>query len=288
MEITLASGGFELGVMPELGASITKLHWNQVPVLRDTPQGAADERAFSSLPLIPFSNRIRHGEFGFGGRQYQLARDAEDPRHALHGTARFRRWEVAACGTSSVLCRYEHTPRQLDWPFAYQAWQRFSLAPDRLRVEIGLRNRHDAPAPFGIGMHPYFVRVPGTALRFDAGYVWAKDDEDIPVRAIADAGKFDFRHLHALDSGLIDNDYGGWGRVVEITAPQRPVITLQASAAFSQLVLFTPEAKPYFAAEPVSHRPDAINPNGDPHDHGMTILRPGETLEGVVEIIVAA
>ena len=40
------------------------------------------------------------------------------------------------------------------------------------------------------------------------------------------------------------------------------------------------------AAEPVTHRPDALNPNGDPRDQGMTILRPGEALEGTIDILV--
>jgi aldose 1-epimerase len=73
---------------------------------------------------------------------------------------------------------------------------------------------------------------------------------------------------------------------LEIAAPERPLLTLTGSKGFSHLVLFTPEGKPYFAAEPVTHRPDALNPNGDPRDQGMTILRPGEALEGVIEIVV--
>jgi aldose 1-epimerase len=278
-------------VAPSLGAGIYYFRRNSIPLLRDTPEAAVragNVRAFSAFPLIPFSNRIRAAAFTYCGTHYRIARDTEDTGHALHGTARFFPWQVASQTESTLRCTLDYTPQNLDWPFAYQSWQNFQLLEDRLRVTIGLRNMHNFAAPFGIGLHPYFVRASSASLRFDAGYVWAKDDQDIPTHSIPDAGRFSFTNRHAIDDGLIDNDYGGWNGVLEISASEHPVLTLKASGVFSHLVLFTPTAKPYFAAEPVTHRPDAINPNGDPRDTGMTILEPGEVLEGEIEIIVAA
>jgi len=287
--IHLSAGALSLGVDPQLGASIAYFRHGDLALLRDTPAeaiAARDGRAFSAFPLIPFSNRIRAGAFEWRGERYQIGRDAEDPRHALHGNARFFPWAVTRQTETYLRCALEYSPQNQDWPFAFHAWQVFMLAGDRLRVALGLRNVHRAAAPAGLGLHPYFARVPGAGLRFEAGYVWEMDAQDIPVRSIPDSGRWSFENRHALDDGLIDNDYGGWGGVVEISAPERPVLTLKASKVFSQLVLFTPEQKPYFAAEPVTHRPDGINPNGDVHDLGMSVLQPGEALEGVVEIIV--
>jgi aldose 1-epimerase len=283
--IHLRAGPLTLGVKPSLGASIAYFRHGDAPILRDTPDSAVDGRDFSCFPLIPFSNRIRAAAFSFAGQRHLIARDAEDPRHALHGTSRFMPWQETARTATTLSCTLEVTPQNLDWPFFYQAWQHFELLPDRLRLSLGLRNTHSSAAPFGIGLHPYFFRAPGTVLRFSASYVWAKDGQDIPTHAIPDGGRFNFAHRHAID-GAIDNDYGGFGGAVEITAPGRPRVTLSASPVFTQLVLFTPEGKPYFAAEPVTHRPDGINPNGDALDEGMTILNPGETLEGSVEFMV--
>jgi len=284
--IALQAGGLSLGVEPRLGASIAWFRQNGTPLLRDTPADATDERDFSALPLVPFSNRIRHARFMWAGETYVIARDAEDPRHALHGTSRFYPWRVAAQSASTLRCELDYTPQNLDWPFAYHAWQDFELLVDRLRVRVGLRNTHATAAPAGIGLHPYFFRAPRTALRFDAAYVWEKDAQDIPLRSIPDAGRFSFENSHELDHVAIDNDYGGWGGVVDITAPGRPRLTLTGSGAFTHLVLFTPDDKPYFAAEPVTHRPDAINPNGDPRDETMSVLAPGEVLAGEVEILL--
>ncbi len=284
----LRAGALSLGVCPALGASIAYFRHNAMPILRDTPAEAittGDGRLFSAFPLIPYSNRIRAGAFTWGGTAYQLGRDAEDPRHALHGTSRFAPWAVTRHTETYLRCALEYSPQNLDWPFAFHAWQVFMLHGDRLRIGLGLRNIHHTAAPAGLGLHPYFARVPGAGLRFDAAYVWAKDDQDIPTRSFPDSGRFNFEQRHAIEPELIDNDYGGWGGVAEISAPGRPVITLKADKIFNQLVLYTPEQRPYFAAEPVTHRPDAINPNGDLHDSGMTVLQPGEALEGVVEIM---
>ncbi len=285
--ITLEKGALSLGVNPAIGASVGHLRWRGVAVLRETAAGETEGRNYAAFPLVPFSNRIRSRRFSFAGRDYVLGRDAEDPRHALHGMARFYPWEVVGQGPAWLECRVAVTPQILGWPFAYQASQRFELREDRLRLTLGVRNTGREAAPFGMGWHPYFVRVPGMSVRFAAAYVWEKDAADIPVRSVPDAGRFDFARWHEVRGPKIDNDYGGFGGRVEMRGPGLAV-ALTATAAFSELVLFTPEGKPYLAAEPVSHRPDAVNPNGDARDAGMTVLAPGEIMEGVVEIILGS
>jgi len=286
--IEIHNGGWHLGIEPAIGASIAWFRHEGHSILRETPDDAIsclDGRAFSAFPLIPFSNRIRAGNFSFDGENYMLARDAEDPRHALHGTARFKPWHVERQDADNARFTLDYVPQAGDWPFAYEAWQDFSLLPDRLHLVIGMRNTGNADAPAGIGLHPYFTRHDPVFLSFEADYVWGKDAADIPTHSEPDAGRFDFLKRRPIGDGLIDNDYGGWDGILDITRGG-PRFRLAGSAAFTHLVLFTPDEKPYFAAEPVSHRPDAINPNGDPKDHGMAVLRPGESLAGVVEIIL--
>jgi aldose 1-epimerase len=287
--IEIRNGGLSLGIEPAIGASIAWFRHCGEAILRETPADAIralDGRAFSAFPLIPFSNRIRAGQFMFAGQNYTLARDAEDPRHALHGTARFKTWQVERHASDQARFVLDYVPSGDDWPFSYHAWQDFYLLADRLRLVIGMRNEGAGEAPAGIGFHPYFARRDPVFLRFGAGYVWVKDEEDVPTHSQPDAGRFDFLQRRPIGDGLIDNDYGDWdGRVDIARDGQR--LSLVGSEAFTQLVLFTPQEKAYFAAEPVSHRPDAINPNYDPKDHGMAVLRPGESLAGVIEIIIS-
>ena len=289
--IELTNGALSLGLEPALGASIAWFRNRAFHILRETPAAAiaaGNGRAFSAFPLIPYSNRIRAGTFSFAGTTYTLQRDEEDPRNALHGTARFQLWQLASSTASTARCTLDYTPQTTLWPFAYNAWLEFALLPDRLRVGIGLTNRHTAPAPFGIGLHPYFERHEPNFLQFQAGYVWAKDADDIPIHTEPDIGKFNFTEPRAIElEDLIDHCYGDWTHTATVAFPAFDRrIELRATAAFRNVVVFTPEDKDYFAVEPVSHRPDAVNPNGDPHDGGMNILAPGETLEGVVEIVL--
>jgi aldose 1-epimerase len=287
--IEIRNGSLSLGIAPEIGASIAWFRHAGLAVLRETPGDAIrrlDGRAFSAFPLIPFSNRIRGGNFSFDGKNYSLARDAEDPRHALHGTARFKPWRVQWQNADHARFALEYMPQAGDWPFAYEAWQDFLLLPDRFRLLIGMRNTGTTAAPAGIGLHPYFVRRDPVFLHFAAAYVWGKDAEDIPTHSEPDAGRFAFLQRRPIGDGLIDNDYGAWGGTVDIQGDGQH-LRLLAGDAFSHLVLFTPAEKPYFAAESVTHRPDAINPNYDPEDHGMAVLQPGESLAGTIEIILA-
>ena len=289
--ITLESGRLRLALLPELGASIASFHDGDFQVFRETPAdaiAARDGRAFSCFPLIPYSNRIRHGRFTFAGKAYALKHDEEDPRHAMHGTARFHPWRLVAHNASSATCEFSFPGHNDEWPFPYHAWQVFSLAHDRLVIEIGIRNTHTDAAPAGLGLHPYFLRHGGVTLQFNAGYVWEKDSEDIPVRSIPDAGKFDFVSGHAISaSDPIDHAYGGWDQRAMLAWPaHNRRLTIEADSIFNDLVVYTPGGREDFAAEPVTHRPDALNPNGDKNDAAMAILPPGGSLCGRVAFIL--
>lgn len=289
--ITLQNNRLRLSLLPELGASITAFHDGDFPIFRETPPeaiAARNGRLFSCFPLIPYSNRIRHGQFSFAGQNYALKRDEQDPRHALHGTARFHPWRLVEQSPGRAKCVFDFPGQNAEWPFAYHAWQVFTLAPDRLTIEIGIRNTHTAPAPAGLGLHPYFPRHGDVALQFNADYVWEKDAEDIPVRSIPTAGKFDFTAARAVSAReLIDHAYGGWDQAATIEWPgQGRRLTIAADEIFRDAVVYTPIGREYFATEPVTHRPDALNPNGDRNDAPMAILPPDGILCGRISFIL--
>jgi aldose 1-epimerase len=290
--ITLESGRLRLALLPERGASIASFHDGDFPLLRETPPdaiAARDVREFSCFPLIPYSNRIRHAQFTFAGRAYALRHDQEDPRHAMHGTARFHPWRLVEHSASSATCDFSFPGHNDEWPFPYHAWQVFALEDDRLVIEIGMRNTHSHSAPAGLGLHPYFLRHGGVTLQFNASYVWEKDSEDIPIRSIPDAGKFNFIAGHAISaSDLIDHAYGEWDQRAVLAWPaHNRRLRIEADSIFQDVVVYTPSGREDFAAEPVTHWPDALNPNGDKNDANMAILPPGGTLRGRVAFILS-
>jgi aldose 1-epimerase len=166
------------------------------------------------------------------------------------------------------------------WPFRFTAEQYFELGPDSLRVEIRMTNRHEGPAPAGLGLHPYFHRPEGATLRFKAESVWMNDATALPVSQVAVPDAWNHAAGLAVGSVALDNCYNGWDGVAHIGL-RSTQITIEASAAFSHLQVYTPAGQDFFCVEPVTHRPNAINAA-----RGMTILAPGQTLAGSVHFLM--
>ena len=62
---------------------------------------------------------------------------------------------------------------------------------------------------------------------------------------------------------------------------------MEADAIFGNLVVYVPDGRDFFAIEPVSHSSDAIN-RPDLARNELAVLRPGETMSGVVRLRVGA
>ena len=63
-------------------------------------------------------------------------------------------------------------------------------------------------------------------------------------------------------------------------------LAIAADPVFRHAVYYTPEGRDFFAFEPVTNMTDGINRIDGMTDHGMAILRPGETLAGIVRYIL--
>jgi aldose 1-epimerase len=284
--ITLTAGSLHLEVLPSLGGAVTRFTAGDFPVFRPTPATPASVSDCASFPLIPFSNRIRNGRFRFSDAEVQIPVDKRDARFTNHGHTRHLPWQIVSVTPANLTLRFTHSAPEASWPFPFTAEQYFSLTPSRLTMRARIRNDHKSPAPGGIGFHPYFTRMPGSTLGFSAGCIWETDEVDIPIRSATPAGRFDFSTPKMLESHLINHAYGGWNGAAEITHPSGPRLTINASGTFNHLIFFTPEGKDFFGFEPVSHRPDALNPLPDAKDEGITILNPGNWLEASMDVTI--
>ncbi len=287
--LTLQAGEGSLTLAPELGGSIVGWtvgphHVLRPPLVDALVQGSA--RGMAAFPLVPYSNRIDHGRFDFGGRSYQLARNFGDEPHSIHGVGWTSVWDAAEVSARAARLTLVHDGRgaaALGWPFPFDSELRFTLEPDGLTVALAMTNRHDQPAPAGLGLHPFFPRTETATLRFSASGVWRNGADHLPIEHVAVPPDWDHRTPRRVGSAVLDNLFTGWDGEAEITlAPSPIVVRLSASDLFRRLVVYVPDGKPYFATEPVSHRTDAINHLGQGEDTGLRILEPGETLAGEV------
>jgi aldose 1-epimerase len=105
--------------------------------------------------LAPWPSRIFRGRYQWGGFEHELP--ITDVKHdsATHGLVDKIEWRVdrteGASGELSV-----RIPRVSGYPFDVRVSVLYQLFDDRLDVLVGAENLGVEPAPFGVGMHPYF------------------------------------------------------------------------------------------------------------------------------------
>jgi aldose 1-epimerase len=251
------------------------------------------------FPLVPFSNRVRDGRFTFEGTSVQLSPNFPPEPHAIHGHGWQREWEVEEQTDSSLITGFTYDgndpvssdatatkgrgDRVAEWPWTYRARQHYSLTSEVLEVTISVTNTSDAAMPVGLGLHPYFVRTPGSRLETGVDGVWKSDENSMPSELVNVPPDWDLNGLDP-DRVSLDNNFTGWSREALIDWPDRNAsLTLTADDLFDFLVVYTPPGEDFFCVEPVSNTLDAFNLREQGRDDvGGSVVEPGETLSGAI------
>ncbi len=268
--LEIESGAARAVVEPALGGSLLAFTIGDVDITRRA-QGASDPRDTSSFPMVPWVNRIDRGKFATSDQIHSI-RPNTDERHPLHGHGWLREWSVDDREADRVTLRLDHAGDS--WPWPYTAFLRYLLEPDRLVVDLEVRNRSETSSmPAGLGFHPYFERPARISATVDGR--WEVDDDLIPTLWTQTDG---FR-LSEVDGIEADNTYTGWDGRAYI---ETPTARIEMVADVKRLHLYVPRWAHYFALEPVSASPDAVN-----HlDRGSVVLDPGETLHHWMRLVV--
>lgn len=275
--LRLSHGGDELVVAPVFGGAIVGWTRNGIDVFRHpSPEAVLNGHpgAMGCFPLVPYCNRIADRRFVWAGRSHGLAPNFGDHPHAIHGVGWHRAWSVEAVSAASVTLFLRHDAvgeGAQAWPFAFDAHLTYALSDVGLTIEMAATNRHAAPAPMGLGVHPYFPRPAGAAVTFQASGVWVNRPDAVPDHHQAVPPAWDHAAGRPVDGPALDNCFTGWSRVAHL-----PGLVIEADAIFTNLQVFTPAGADFFCVEPVSHAPDSINRDG------MTTLAQGQTLRGAI------
>lgn len=269
--VELTAGELRLALRPDLGGAVAGLWRSGLPVLRSTePAELASSRLAACYPLVPYSNRLGYRRFRWLGREHTTERNFDDNPHSVHGVAWQRPWQVEAASGREAVLRYRHAP-DAHWPFAFDVQQRFVLNERRLEVHLVFTNRAPHEQPVGLGWHPYFPKRTRSRLHVELTERWDNDASGLPVRAVAQPGiDGDIAHLD------FDNCFGGWRGQARIRDEK---LALKLSASLPFLVVFTPQTRPYYCVEPVSHVSNAIHMT-DPLAHGLASVKPEASAQG--------
>ena len=272
--ITLRSGDLELELRPSIGGAIARFDRLGSPVLRGCSGDLHDALDAACFPLVPFVNRVRGGCFTFRGREVRLTPNMEGDPSPLHGQGWRNGWQVEEESESQAVLRFTHEPGE--WPWKYQATQRFGLDEQGLSLRLECRNLSQEPMPCGLGLHPYFHCGPGTRIDTKVTHAWMIDENVLPVEKVPAEGRFDLSDRLVCRQDL-DHGFGGWSGSARVSDADWPFdVEISApEARFFQL--YSPTAKPIFVAEPVTHANAALSePEEEWEELGLRVLGPGE------------
>lgn len=276
--IRLAAGDLAVDLAPEVGGSIARfgldLSQGCQPLMRPASESYDDALDAACFPLVPFCNRVRDGRFSFAGREVRLSPNLPPQKHPLHGQGWRNRWAVGDAREREAELVYRHPPGE--WPWSYEARQRFELDADGLNVRLSVRNLADGPMPAGLGLHPYFHCDPETVLDTRVDTAWTVDREVMPVAAVPAEGRYGLEGRRICGQGL-DNGFEGWSGEARILwrRIQTGLDIRSADAGFFQV--YSPQEGGLFVAEPVTHRNAALNlPEPQWAQAGLRVLAPGQ------------
>ena len=133
---------------------------------------------WGSFVLAPWTGRLRHGRFGWEGRDYQMPLTL--PPHALHGLVVDRPWHLLGPGVVGV-------ELEDPGPWRGRIVHSVRLTPDRFESRLELQA--DEPMPAAVGWHPWLpTTLTGSGgrqmgpleLTVEPGLMYANDEEGLP------------------------------------------------------------------------------------------------------------
>ncbi len=224
----------------------------------------------------PYCNRIRGGRFTFRGREVTLPRNMESDPSPLHGDGWLAAWQPDHVSETACELLFRHAPGE--WPWTYEARQRFDLDPHGFTVRLLCRNLSSDPMPCGLGQHPYFPCTSETVLDTEVAHAWTIDESVLPVEKIPATGRYDLKDRKVCGQDL-DNGFGGWGQVCRIHTQGSPFRIEFSSPDARFFQLYSPSEGGLFVAEPVSHANAALNePEESWPELGLRVLDLGEEM----------
>jgi aldose 1-epimerase len=277
--IELRAGELRLALRADLGGAIAGLWRSGEPVLRSTEAAALESsRLAGCFPLAPYSNRLGYRRFRWQGAEYTTAPNFDDNPHSVHGLAWQRPWAVLRQSESEAELKLVHAP-DADWPFPFELSQRFVLTAGALEAHLVFTNTGKTPQPVGLGWHPYFPKRHRSRLHIELSERWDNDASGLPTRKVPQPGiDGDVAHL------AFDNCFEGWRGPARIRDEK---LSLRLTSSLPYLVVFTPDTRPYFCVEPVSHVSNAIHMS-DPAAHGLRTVAPGASCDGWMKLEIDA
>ena len=290
--LILRAGLLEVQLLPGIGGAIARFdriageRWQ--PLLRGSAPDVTHPTDASCFPLVPYVNRIRGGRFTVDGRTVTIAPNMPPDPSPMHGQGWLGAWQVAEAADDYATLTFHHPAGE--WPWEWEATQRFRLDADGLSLELTCRNLSADRMPCGLGFHPYYPCDDRTILETDVASAWTIDDKVLPVANVPAAGRYDLKQRHVCGQSL-DNGFDGWSGSATITWPDEAASVRLTSPDAGRFQVYSPPTGGLFVAEPVQQANAALNaPQEQWAELGIELLGQGKerTLHARFDVVVGA
>lgn len=297
--------GRRLLAAPAMGANV--LSW-QEPVLGKTIEllwqdfAALDQASAikQGIPILfPFANRIRHGRFRWGGRDWSLPLNCPKGEHAIHGsvwqTAMHVEESQASEREAAVTLSGDGNADPSRWPGAAALKVTLRLRAGAMIQEFKVINCSGEGLPFSFGTHPYWRLNPETSrvcVNRDAKQVTVWDLKECLPHGGRLPARGKYAKLLAATSRPLGSDR--FDDILHVAGAVSPTWTmdsgegwkleLQALGGFRDYVVFTPPHRQAVCLEPYTAVTDAINLHARGLDTGLIVLAPGEAWQGSITV----
>jgi aldose 1-epimerase len=279
--------GDRQAIVTEQGATLHRVIWTGTDLLNTaSDDGYAVHGAYGQL-LAPWPGRIRNAVYDFDGEHFELAVNDHKVGSAIHGWMRWFTWQL-----------YEHTADRVTmrcsvfalpgYPFPLEFEQSYAWQSYGLEIATTVTNLGTSTAPFGWGVHPYFMAgspgIDDCLLQVPAGkYFEINEDLSPALPAVpVDGTEFDFREpktigTSPLDVTLTDLARDDEGRVVtNLRAHDGSCsVTCKYDEPIEFVQLFTGDTLPSHQREGVAIEPYTCAPDAFNNGLGLIRLAPG-------------
>ncbi|MDK1226494.1 aldose-1-epimerase [Cronobacter turicensis] len=278
--IALTAGEWQAEIVT-VGAGLASLTRRQRHVVIPHPPEAMPLAHLGKV-LMPWPNRIADGRFTFEGQTLTPAINDRVGNTAIHGLLAWHNWAIREQSPTHVVLS-AFLPPTYGYPFMLTADVTYQLDEDAgLRVRIAGTNAGDAPAPYGVGLHPYLTcnlhDIGACELTLPAAKTLEVDAARL--RPAGDEG-LDFRTPRLIADTPIDHTFKAPSRARWEARLSHATMSvwLRAEAPWIQVYSGEKLGRVAVAIEPMSCPPNAFNSGID-----LVRLTPGQTHTLNIEI----
>lgn len=273
-------------IFHNLGASIQEFIVNGVSIIDGITidQIGIDEyyNTHKSSLLFPFPNRVKDGNYNFGGSNYQLKINEPKKHNAIHGMLFDKHFKIVDHAVNSeeasVSLSYTSDGTMEGYPFKFVFIVKYTIKPEgALSVTFDIKNTDKVAFPFGIGWHPYFKsdNLEDGTLTFASKEHFIFNERSIPdTIKISEIPSTFSINKHTYDDGfsLINASV--------IYKDSKYILAINfENNIIPYLHIYTPDHRKNIAIEPMTCATDAFN-----NKHGLLELEPKHSFKWVIEI----